>query len=321
MAVGNQPNKQNKDISTIDASSNQNPLSILDRIEIGISKGLYVAPSELFLEKIKDKGFSNLKTYLNYFFNEISKQIESKTRAELAAINITDISSSSINENEVNEIGAYEYQVGRMMIFEMALDIRTIKANNPSVQFSDLNMPLSILQNLTDDLSFFKTPKKYKKEIACLKAEIEKTNILNTSEPKIIDSTIIEFLKGKTNQFNKAPLELVVNYFMQLAEVQDEPFLSREDVLKFIDKAFCGNNEIELLTLVNTKNKKGSIYKLFHNFFEECTKYSYESTNYSKKGDYVKLLTSNFANWKYQTVFDNFSNSDFKPWKKFKELK
>ncbi len=161
-------------------------------------------------------------------------------------------------------------------------------------------------------------------ELFDIKAEIEKTNIFQTSEPieneEIIDKEI-DYFKGKTNQFNKAPLALVVNYFMQLAEVPDEPFLSREDVLKFIDKAFCGNNEIELLTLVNFKNKKGFIYKLFHNFYEECPEHIYELTNYGKKGDYVKLLTSNFANFEYSTVFGNFSNSDFKPWKKFKELK
>jgi hypothetical protein len=321
MVAGNQPNKQNKDVSTIDASSNENPLSILDRIEIGISKGLYVAPSELFLEKIKDMGFSNLKTYLNYFFNEISKQIESKTRAELAALNISDIASSSITENEVNEIEAYEYQLGRMMISEMIFDTRTIKANSPSIKFSDLNLPLSILQNLTNDLSYLKNKKRYKKEIAFLEAEIEKTNNLNTSEPIIIESTIIEFLKGKTNQFNKAPLELVVNYFMQLAEVQDKPFLSREDVLKFIDKAFCGNNKIDKLTFTNANRKKGLICKLFSNFYEECkSDYTYETSKQNKE-KYVKLLTSNFLNFSYKTVFGNFGISKSKYWKKLNEFK
>jgi hypothetical protein len=319
MVPSNQSNKQNKDVSTIVASSNENSLSIFDRIEIGISEGLYVAPSELFLEKIKDLGFSNLKTYLNYFFNEIFKQIESKTTAELAAINIRDIASSSITENEVNEIEAYEYQLGRMLIFEMIFDTRTIKAINPSIKSSDLNMPLSILQNLTGDMGFLKNEEIYKKEIAFLQAEIEKTNILNSSEP--IENEKNNYFKGKTNQFNKVPLTQVVKYFMQLAEVPDEPFLNRVDVFKFIDKAFCGNNEIEMLTFTNTNRKKGIIWYLFYNFFRECTiDNTYEATKHSKE-KYVKLLTSNFGNWTYKDVFANFGISNSKYWKKLSEFK
>lgn len=292
--------------------------NICDRIEIGISKGLYAKPSKLFFKKIKGLGFPSIKSFLTDYAKEISQQLESKNDGELSALNIGDISHPKISLNFINESDSYEFQLGRMMIFEMAIDIRKVKASNNSINVSELSFPLSVLKNLINDLSFITNTEFYKKEIAFLKDEIERPILFQTIEPS--ETVNLKYFDGKTNNFNKVSLERVTKYFMQLTEESQRPFLKKEDVLKFIDKAFCGNNKIKILTLNNTIGKKGLIWQLFYNFFMECTAdYEYESSKHVKK-KYVMLLTSNFRNWDYKNVFDNFSKSKSKHWKKLSDF-
>ena len=149
-------NESNKGISSLVVSGDDYILSIYDRIEIGISKGLYAAPSDLFMEKITSLGFTSLKSFLIDSKNAIFPLIQSKTEGELAALNISDIIKPSIIGSEINDTECYEYQLGKLIIFEMALDIRTVKASNNDIQLSDFNIPLSVLKNLTDDLSYLK---------------------------------------------------------------------------------------------------------------------------------------------------------------------
>lgn len=129
-----------------------------------------------------------------------------------------------------------------------------------------------------------------------------------------------KYFAEKKNKFNKVPLEQVCKYFMQLAEIHPIPFLTEQEVLNFIDKAFCGNNKIGILVLNNTNRNKGLIWRLFYDFFYDCCENTiYDTTKQSKK-KYVGLITSNFSNWEYKTVFENFSKSDTKMWKRLKDL-
>ena len=131
----------------------------------------------------------------------------------------------------------------------------------------------------------------------------------------------IDYFEGKTNQFNKVPLLQVFRYFMQLVDETESSFLTKDEVIQFIDKAFCGNKSLESLTFQNITSKNSLIYKLFYDFYVDCTSTTlYEGTKQTKP-KYVKLITDNFTNWEYKTVFDNFSKSDSKHWKRLPEFK
>ena len=306
-------NESNKGISYEDYI-----LSMCERIEIGISNGLYPAPSELFMEKITSLGFTSFKSYLIDSQSAIFSILQSKTDEELAALNIGDIKKNSINGSEINDTESYEYQLGKMIIFEMALDVRKAKASKHSIDFSDYNISFSLLTNLIDDLSYLKNKEIYKEEIAFLKAEIKKPSFFKVSKT---DNNEIEYFKGKTNQFNKVPLLQVFRYFMQLVDETENSFLTKEEVIKFIDKAFCGNKSLESITIQNIKGKKSLIQDLFHNFYADCTNdFQYEVTKHSKE-KYVKLITDNFTNWEFSKVFKNFPSSKSKYWKRLSEFK
>ena len=141
----------------------------------------------------------------------------------------------------------------------------------------------------------------------------------------VVDSS--SYFLEKKNNFNHFPLEQVYKYFMQLADSPEdgskhlEPFLNQSEVLEFIDRAFCNSNTINKLTFRNTHRKQYLIWKLFYNFFKD-SKYSKYSKLYShNKKKYVMLITSNFDNWDYKIVHDNFSTATSKQWKSINDYK
>ena len=129
------------------------------------------------------------------------------------------------------------------------------------------------------------------------------------------------YFEERKNNFNNVPLALVKKYFIQLAKESPAQFLTEDEVLKFIDRAFCSNNKNGKLRFKNANRKQGVIWKLFHNFYEDCTTNTiYETTKQSKK-KYVELLTSNFDNWNFKSVFNNFANGSSKRWLRIKDFK
>jgi hypothetical protein len=156
--------------------------------------------------------------------------------------------------------------------------------------------------------------KKWVETKGITKIEVESKKNMDTSFSD-------DYFNGKTNKFNKMPLELVYKYFMQLAKETPVQFLTEGEVIKFIDRAFCSTTKKEKLTFKNVKRKQGVIWKLFHNFYEDCTTNTiYESTKLSKK-KYVELVTLNFDNWNFKSVFDNFANGSSKHWLRIKDFK
>ena len=139
----------------------------------------------------------------------------------------------------------------------------------------------------------------------------------STPAPKI---ELLDF-KGEENTFNKVPLNKVYKYFLQLAEEPEKPFLTSEEVHNFIDKAFCNNAKIDKLTFSNINKNQSTVWKLFHNFYDDCTTNTLYEANRHVKKKYVKLITDNFTNWDYESVHDNFAKGDSKYWKKLKDLK
>ena len=129
---------------------------------------------------------------------------------------------------------------------------------------------------------------------------------------------------GKENKFNKVSLPIVVKYFMQLAKnksANGKPFLTNEEVMQFVDKAFCENTDTKKVTINAKHGEQFMIWKLFYNFFNDCTLNSeYENKKQGNKGKYVSLLTNNIANWEYKQVFANFSKSDVKYWIILKDI-
>ena len=117
----------------------------------------------------------------------------------------------------------------------------------------------------------------------------------------------------RPNNFNR-PMHLaeVRKWFIQLAENNSKngkPFLTIEQVGQFIERAFVGNVTIQKLTLNMAEGERTSITKLFYLFYQRCTNdYAIEPTKHCKE-KYVRLLTDNFTNYNYNTVFGTFNNS------------
>ena len=123
------------------------------------------------------------------------------------------------------------------------------------------------------------------------------------------------------NTFNHPMLlDEVRRWFIQLSENDSKngkPFLTVEQVGQFIDRAFCGNNNLQKLTFNMADGERTSITKLFYLFFTRCINdYKIEPTKHRKE-KYVRLLTDNFTNYNYDTVFSTFNNSKKAPkaWK------
>jgi hypothetical protein len=96
--------------------------------------------------------------------------------------------------------------------------------------------------------------------------------------------------------------------------------LTVEEVNLFIDRAFCFNHTIEKLSFHSISRKHGAIWKLFHHFYEDCaTNLKYDIKKKAKK-EYVELITSNFTNWQFDKVSNNFAIRNEQNWLRIKDL-
>ncbi|GAB2553707.1 hypothetical protein [Spirosoma areae] len=126
-----------------------------------------------------------------------------------------------------------------------------------------------------------------------------------------------DYWNGKKNRFNP-PMSLGVidKWFMQLANTKSKngnPFLTVDQVQKFIERAFTLNTDVPIQTFNLANGERTSIEKLFYLYYEKCKNdYTYEPTKHSK-AKYVRLLTDNFTNYNFDTVFKKFNNSQAAP--------
>jgi hypothetical protein len=131
--------------------------------------------------------------------------------------------------------------------------------------------------------------------------------------------------KNEKNTFNKVPLEVVQKYFMQLSENRSsknsQSYLSGSDIDDFILRAFCGDKKDAKITINCMRKEQLLIWRLFYDFYIDCTTDANFDSSKHKKEEYVKLISDNFNNWAYQSIYNNFSKSDKKKyWKSLKDF-
>ena len=121
--------------------------------------------------------------------------------------------------------------------------------------------------------------------------------------------------KDSVNEFNDMDLERVEEFFMQFAEKKcknGEPFLAKDEVIKFIKRGFCyedGINEISF----NPLGSRTAIRSLFHTYFTICRNTIESDAQCQDK--YVNLLTANFSGWDTDKVRNNFSKYSSYKWR------
>ena len=124
------------------------------------------------------------------------------------------------------------------------------------------------------------------------------------------ESTAPPAEKEKENVFCPSmPLSVPIEHFKLFTTERNNegvPYLSVTDFDKFIDRAFCGNTDIEKLSFQLGKREKSKIVEVFYKFFNQCL--IYENTDQCKE-KYVRLLTDNFNVFDFNGVFANFNKS------------
>lgn len=118
---------------------------------------------------------------------------------------------------------------------------------------------------------------------------------------------------SRINIFNPPmTIDEIEKWFIQLANNKSKngkPFLTVEQVHQFISRAFLGKSEEPKLRINMAEGERTSITKLFYLYYQRCIQdYAIEPTKQCKE-KYVRLLTDNFTNYNYDTVFGTFNNS------------
>lgn len=129
--------------------------------------------------------------------------------------------------------------------------------------------------------------------------------------PQVVKQRSIE------NHFNTMPLSEVKRYFSQLTTEKSKngkSFLSREDVNRFIARAFVGATYLPKLELNLANGEKQFVWSLFYNYYVRCTtNYQYE-INSRCKDKYIDLLSDNFTNFTRQQIANNFHKEVGRKW-------
>ncbi len=101
------------------------------------------------------------------------------------------------------------------------------------------------------------------------------------------------------------PLSVPIDYFRLFTTDRNnkgEPYLSVADLDKFIDRAFCGNADMEKLKL--NYDAQNYVISIFYNFYLFASK-EHESTSQCKD-KYINLLCDNFISFDFRKVKNNF---------------
>ena len=132
----------------------------------------------------------------------------------------------------------------------------------------------------------------------------------NTFEPAApvvqSESTAPPAEKEKQNLFCPSmPLSVPIEYFRLFTTERNnkgQAYLSVADFDKFIDRAFCGNADMEKLKL--NYDAKNYVISIFYTFYSDKGK-DYEN-NSQCVPKYVNLLCDNFIGFEFQKVENNF---------------
>ncbi|RAU81977.1 hypothetical protein [Pontibacter arcticus] len=122
-------------------------------------------------------------------------------------------------------------------------------------------------------------------------------------------------LASQENQFCKGmPMQEVIEHFKPLATTlskhNNQPFLSQEQFNLFLKRAFLNQTGIEQQKINMGNGEKYFVIKRFYQFYSIAS-VQYESTTQCKD-KYIRLLSDNFSNWKYEDLKGNFSQNKSK---------
>jgi len=118
----------------------------------------------------------------------------------------------------------------------------------------------------------------------------------------------LEMLLTKGNSFNDMPLNDVYKHFGELSKQKNkdgQPYLSEDQVLDFIEKAFCNIEHPEIKINIGTRENM-KIWNFFHQFYVYAYTQLIETTSHCRD-KYIGLLTDNFTNFEFIKVKDSFN--------------
>lgn len=103
-------------------------------------------------------------------------------------------------------------------------------------------------------------------------------------------------------------LDIPKDHFKVFKEKKSEngkPFLTDKQFENFIEKAFCGNKNIELQKFNQIpKGEKILIQAVFYDFYDSYC-FDYFKTG-QKQDEFIKLLTDNFIGWDFEKIKKKF---------------
>ena len=123
----------------------------------------------------------------------------------------------------------------------------------------------------------------------------------------------LENLFKKENLFTRMPLKDVYKHFGELSKRKNNAgqlYLLEDQVLDFIEKAFCGVDHPSIkMNLGRKENQK--IYYFFYQYYHHCWNQLIESTQQCRD-KYISLLVNNFSNFNRKKVEDSFAKKPAK---------
>ena len=230
-----------------------------------------------------------LKRIARDLYNGPARYENQKVRFDFLSSDAFKLLKPQIGEELWNELDEIQFALRHSALVGRAFDYGI------ETEFKLEGEPLTFGYLVDDQPEEYRTPKRFR-------IEFKQKNDVSTSQE---------------NQFNPPmSLDEVRKWFKQLASnksTNGEPFLTNNQIDQFIERAFAGGKSVPKLTINMAEGERTSITKLFYLFYVHCKNdYSIEPTTHCKE-KYVRLLTDNFTNYNYDTVFKSFNNSKHAP--------
>ena len=127
----------------------------------------------------------------------------------------------------------------------------------------------------------------------------------------VAEKAIADLMDDKENVFNEMHLNKVRTWFIQLTKKKSlgnsMPFLTEQQFNLFVDKAFCKNDSIGMITANLANGELEIMGALFYNYYEKCKHLGFVAKGHQKA--YVGLLTENFTNYSHlkDSLYTNFT--------------
>ena len=254
-------------------------------------KGIYslMLKPEIFFKLIED-------WHIDYPFIPENKIIE--LRSLMSKENINSRDALKIIENYKKQY----WFLDTVTVFEPVIDKlkRTLKRIDKNVTEKEINIELINYQKHLQAKreKIYSDLIKKIQDLLPQQTETEQEQA-DTSEPK-----------SETNYFCKSmPLNIAREHFKVFADKKSKngnPFLTVEQLNLFIDRAFCGKNNLPKQKFNQApKGEKLLIQTVFYEFYNQ---YCFEYFNTMQcQEDFIKLLTENFEGWDFKNVQENFT--------------